>query len=99
MVIPTPTSYWWIQQVPCGIGFAPEERDVYSYRAPPNLAPIGAKPDSETIAETSKRGGAPTELRNRKGPAGYIHLAPPGRSGKECSVCPSKWNPLTSSFE
>ena len=33
--------------------FAPEERDVYSYRAAPNLAPIGAEPDSETIAETA----------------------------------------------
>ena len=58
-----------------GLVFAPEERDVYSYRAPPNLAPIGAKPDSETIAETSKRGGAPTSFGIEKDPQA-IYISP-----------------------
>jgi hypothetical protein len=44
--------------------FAPEERDVYSYeRTPKDLAPLGAKPGSGTLAEAGKSDCAPTELR------------------------------------
>jgi hypothetical protein len=62
--------------------FAPEERDVYSYeRAPKDLAPLGAKPGSGTFAGAGKTDCAPPELRS-KGPPGYRHLAPLGRSYK-----------------
>jgi hypothetical protein len=44
--------------------FAPEERDVYSYeRTRKDLAPLGAKPGSATIAEAHMGDCAPMELR------------------------------------
>ena len=43
-----------LQQVE--FAFAPEERDVYSYkRTPKDLAPLGAKPGSRIFAEAQKR--------------------------------------------
>jgi len=46
--------------------FAPEERDVYSYeRTHKDLAPLGPKPGSETIAEAHNGNCAPMELRSK----------------------------------
>lgn len=43
--------------------FAPAERDVYSWQyTPKDLAPLGAKPRSETVAAAVKGDCAPTEL-------------------------------------
>ncbi|MFN2514232.1 MAG: hypothetical protein ABR568_22820 [Pyrinomonadaceae bacterium] len=60
---------WWIQFAGATVEFvfAPEERDVYSYeRAPEDLAPLGAKPAAEQLAEAGKDDCAPTELRGKE---------------------------------
>jgi hypothetical protein len=47
--------------------FAPEERDIYSYERMPNdLAPLEAKPGSETFTGAGKSDCAPTELRSKE---------------------------------
>ena len=67
--------------------FAPEERDVYSYeRAPKDLAPLGAKCGSGTFAGQAKAIALLRSFDVRKGAPGYKHLAPLGRSGKQCSL-------------
>src|SRR5205814_7711335 len=69
--------------------FAPSERDVYSYEQTPKyLAPLGAKPsrsgEAEAIALLRSSG-----LKQES--SGYEHLAPQGRSHKQCS-CTSNLN-------
>ena len=54
--------------------------------APPkDLAPLGAKPGSGTIAE-AKAIALLTELKSKERPPNYKHLAPMGRSDKQYSV-------------
>ena len=44
-----------------------QSRDVYSYEcAPKDIAPLGAKPGSRTVAAAGKSDGAPTELRSKE---------------------------------
>ena len=62
-------SDWRIQTTNATVEFVfgPEERDVYSYEHPPrDLAPLGAKPGTGTIADAGKGGCAPTERRSKE---------------------------------
>jgi hypothetical protein len=61
--------------------FAPEERDVYSYECTrKELAPLGAKPSAECLARQAKAIALLRSFGVNKGPLGYKHLAPMGRS-------------------
>jgi hypothetical protein len=51
-----------------------------------DLAPLGAKPASGTIGEHAKAIALLRSFGLKKGPQGYKHLAPLGRSAKQCSV-------------
>jgi hypothetical protein len=67
--------------------FAPEERDVYSYEhTPKDLAPEERNPASRTLAGQAKAIALLRSFGVKKGPPGYKHLAPLGRSNKQCSV-------------
>jgi len=52
---------------------------------PKDLAPLGAKPGSGTIAKAGEGDCAPTELKSKERTASYKHLAPMGRRDKQYS--------------
>ncbi len=54
--------------------------------APKNLAPLGAKPGREPLPRQAKAIALLRSFEVTKGPPGYKHLAPLGRSDKQRSV-------------